>query len=56
MAEEPNIQDDQFRETYSDDNHILTYLLRRIKGISPVAGEPVDGLPGVDDIIESMNS
>jgi len=56
MAEEPTIEEEQFSETHSDDYHILNYLLRRIKGISPVAGEPVDGLPGVDDIIESMNS
>lgn len=51
-----NPQLNMFGETHTDDLQVLDYLLRNIKGISPVAGEPVDGLPGVDDVIDAMNS
>lgn len=56
---EPEILNPQFNlfgETHTDDLQVLDYLLRNIKGLSPVAGEPVDGVPDVDDIIKSLNS
>lgn len=51
-----NPQLNMFGETHTDDLQVLDYLLRNIKGLSPVAGEPVDGVPGVDDMIDALNS
>ncbi len=51
-----NPQLNMFGETHTDDLQVLDYLLRNIKGLSPVAGEPVDGVLGVDDMLDALNS
>jgi len=56
MANPSNDKEDEFKDTHTDDDQVLDYVLRNVRGSSPISGEPIDGIPDVDAELEALNS
>lgn len=56
MANPSNDKEDEFQDTHSDDAEVLDFVLRNVRGSSPISGEPIDGIPDVDAELDALSS